>query len=1807
MKSIFISSTFKDMQAERDILHQHIFPKLRRRLAACGEDVQELDLRWGVDTSQMSEEESGQFVIQTCIDSINRCKPYMIVLLGNRYGWIPDPKVVEEAEDTRILSWYGEAVSITQMEILYGALSQEALDRCIFCFRSEDFPNAVPAGLRPLYAAESPLHAEKLSKLKTEIRARKDACILEYDAVWENQNQSPGGLEAFEQQLSDALWNMIARDLPDQSVPKTQADLVLQNAELTKRQYLATYVSRKLDREEGPYALVGRRGFWFTGESGSGKSAMMANIAAKGQAVGAHIFLYFGGNAGCAGVDTLIDALLVWFERLIGTVSKPDPSETSLMKRARLYTLLEHRHSFDWALLIDGVDQMDQDVVPFLHWLADVVIREEKEQFWHGLAISSSSNFADRWEKELGDKFSRKKLVPLTVIEQNTMILNHAARRGKKIDAKVMQSLRALPCAKNPYHLSLLLQRLFMMDQHEFEQAEALAPGMEGLSRYMCRMIETMPEDTGELTVAFLCAATEKLAARMEQVNLSTDTLATPMEVLELFASSRDGASAAQLEQLLALRDQTFPTMFLEQLFCYLYDSFGESEQGTWSFKHRLLRENLISHMGRKTYLDNCALLLQYYETTDSHAEACFYYAWQAGDPAAGLRCLSQNEQTDRLLPLFLQILAQDGTDYLAALAQTANNREAGALLTLFEEAGDAVLTHWPQIEPWFSALAPGGDASAGLRAQYTRIELGVRIWDLDPEPYCAAWRRMTAEHQRLTPIDHDTCSRLRNACQQALGQERFSSLWPEALQLLRTIQTICTDEGWHLPGLQETIDWAGLLIQQSAAPAADRKELLLRMNTCLTSMDFSDSATLNLWYVRLADSFIREGSYTKGIELMDQVLHRIRFSHTFFNRMADTRLYVEALIARSAGLKKQFAVKYLQQARELCLQRVQQFPAAYWQYLLGLSGMRLYDAMSRSGEESLVDRASALLNEVIPELDRLIEEAGAEHIPEELLLEMLDQRYKRVMLRRKSPNPWQYREEQRADYRYMEKQYTALNAHSNNPAVLSDLIWCLLEEARYIDQCHFGDEEFVESCNKLWNIASASAGIDLLSLHWTSLNAMLDLAEILYRREYYDTAETLTKEIHDILEGLDSGQIVQQNKTERLYRATARYYLMEARLILHKQGDVNDGAGYIRLTAELLDGNGEGRAPLPAQDNSLRSEMWILFGELFHMAGKDSSVPEILDKTDAFWPEQVCTSALFNGTREDHIALLRYCKSLEMRARLREESSYMDRAVPYLKGLTDHAISDWETGWWPELYNALFSACRYYWQLPNQPELPQKLLSAVLGALSVKAKNGKLRGGEPVLLAEASLTARSCLRCPGLGTGCLPRPDWLRGLLEQMDVQEWHTAHNRVAARLAISLAVRGDFTASLDAAQDQDPQGAPVSLQLLALSDSALAAIKTQSAPQETLLPQALTWLESSLAKDEPFVRDYLELLCSLADSFGQGQSALEGGSRALTLLLERIHDLGSQVSKTILAEQAFLLAERLLEARQADWEQQPEEHIRLLRTADKLGREFGDTVQQPAARAKLLCQLYDIGYAMAGAYLRTGNRKKYNTWLVGTLAEMVSLEQDLTKSRAEQALKLYEEAIVNRDLPGNQGQTNPRDWMFLLGYGRKIWQALYRLTGQSDWMKRQASEAALYRSRLMETEQESLAWRKEKAGDSWDYDREAWLTLLSDHPTDRSLLLRYLDTVESQAAALTEGSERRLEEIVDELYALDTVSQQERTAVDRVIDHVTAKRKEALDDLGYWTLKALQDLGEDASIEQISAYIEAQRTRKAAASQL
>lgn len=96
---MFISSTFRDMHAERDILVHSVFPELRRRAASHCLYLQEVELRWGV-----TEEESGR-AAELCLGEV--CRSQMLVgILGERYGLVPPKPVLPDLPEYKWVSHY---------------------------------------------------------------------------------------------------------------------------------------------------------------------------------------------------------------------------------------------------------------------------------------------------------------------------------------------------------------------------------------------------------------------------------------------------------------------------------------------------------------------------------------------------------------------------------------------------------------------------------------------------------------------------------------------------------------------------------------------------------------------------------------------------------------------------------------------------------------------------------------------------------------------------------------------------------------------------------------------------------------------------------------------------------------------------------------------------------------------------------------------------------------------------------------------------------------------------------------------------------------------------------------------------------------------------------------------------------------------------------------------------------------------------------------------------------------------------------------------------------------------------------------------------------------------------------------------------------------------------------------------------------------------------------------------------------------------------------------------------------------------
>lgn len=84
--NIFISSTFKDMNFERDILKLRVIPRVNERLKEHNVEVYPLDLRLGINTTKLSQADASKKVLTECAMCIDESRPFFIGLIGGRYG-----------------------------------------------------------------------------------------------------------------------------------------------------------------------------------------------------------------------------------------------------------------------------------------------------------------------------------------------------------------------------------------------------------------------------------------------------------------------------------------------------------------------------------------------------------------------------------------------------------------------------------------------------------------------------------------------------------------------------------------------------------------------------------------------------------------------------------------------------------------------------------------------------------------------------------------------------------------------------------------------------------------------------------------------------------------------------------------------------------------------------------------------------------------------------------------------------------------------------------------------------------------------------------------------------------------------------------------------------------------------------------------------------------------------------------------------------------------------------------------------------------------------------------------------------------------------------------------------------------------------------------------------------------------------------------------------------------------------------------------------------------------------------------------
>ena len=337
---VFISSTFQDMQEERDYLMKRTFPKLRKLAAERDVTLTELDLRWGITEE---ESKSGK-VVDICLREIENSIPFFIGIVGNRYGWVPKKEELgkEVSEHfPRVDEYLESSLSVTEMEMQFGVLERPEDMHAFFYIKEQE------------EKADNPL---MLKRLKEEI-ANSRYPSSTYSSV-----------EDLARQVEKAFVTLLDQLFPKVTLTQHQKERLVQQSFIS--QLSATYVKveenfRRLTEfgqdPSSQYLVV-------TGESGLGKSALMANWSKEMQLQNEIVVIpYFSSNGGN---QSYTNILAYFTEEISNRFGMEIPTGESEKKRLEKlldqFAVREDR----LVLVFDAINQIaDIDQSKMLNWL----------------------------------------------------------------------------------------------------------------------------------------------------------------------------------------------------------------------------------------------------------------------------------------------------------------------------------------------------------------------------------------------------------------------------------------------------------------------------------------------------------------------------------------------------------------------------------------------------------------------------------------------------------------------------------------------------------------------------------------------------------------------------------------------------------------------------------------------------------------------------------------------------------------------------------------------------------------------------------------------------------------------------------------------------------------------------------------------------------------------------------------------------------------------------------------------------------------------------------------------------------------------------------------------------------------------------------------------------------------------------------------------------------------------------------------------------------------------------------------------
>jgi tetratricopeptide (TPR) repeat protein len=509
------------MGAERDYLRQHVFPELEERLRERRCHLEPIDLRWGVETINLDDERSKEIlVLKVCLGEIERSKPFLIALIGDRYGWIPPIDRMENAAMEAGFIGNLREKSITALELDYGVFNNPEQKIRSFFYLREPLPyNLMPPEIASDYSdrfsisSDARIAAINLDLLKERLLKDKSLAgrVKSYNALWDNINNKVTGLEAFGKMVLEDLWNDLEKDT---------SELIYQPAvewEEQERRMLDDFIESRAKRFIGRSELINEltdfalnqekdkkvSAVCLTGSAGSGKSALLAYLFRE---LWKRDIIVLANSAGSGfRSDNINDVLMRWIGELaaVQNISKPLPEKPSTEDIDKVFQDLLRNSCMNKrvVILMDALDQMGKSIrIDYLQWLPEHPPANCRLITTSIPCGATDSLIKKEWtlhiELHLLEKADAEKIA-LSICRKYHRTLN------KEILAELLNKEKddGLPAVASPLWLTMAVEEINLIDMDAFSLAERKYTGTseQKLHKLLLDTVLDMPPDVENL------------------------------------------------------------------------------------------------------------------------------------------------------------------------------------------------------------------------------------------------------------------------------------------------------------------------------------------------------------------------------------------------------------------------------------------------------------------------------------------------------------------------------------------------------------------------------------------------------------------------------------------------------------------------------------------------------------------------------------------------------------------------------------------------------------------------------------------------------------------------------------------------------------------------------------------------------------------------------------------------------------------------------------------------------------------------------------------------------------------------------------------------------------------------------------------------------------------------------------------------------------------------------------------------------------------------------------------------------------